>query len=203
MVVDSAVGAGRPVRERILRATLRLIADEGVDAVTHRAVARRAGVSLGSTTHHFSSRTDLLREAFRYYLHEAEGLVRHLIERTDRTADPVDVVLGLVREMIDPDFNFGLTRAEYELLLFACSDAALAPDVRAWEAMVVAVYAPELERAGVERPVAAAQALLNLVRGFELERLLDSRLTVADFDTRIRPVLRALARTNRPDDSVV
>ena len=56
--------ADASARARLLVATLRVIADEGLEAVTHRRVAALAGVSPGSTTQHFAPREDLLREAF-------------------------------------------------------------------------------------------------------------------------------------------
>ncbi len=40
-------------RERILHATLRTIAEQGVGAVSNRRVAAAAGVALGSLTYHF------------------------------------------------------------------------------------------------------------------------------------------------------
>ncbi|MGW5636068.1 TetR/AcrR family transcriptional regulator [Streptomyces sp. NPDC003832] len=51
-------------RERILAATLDLVADEGVAGVSHRKIAARAGVPLGSMTYHFSGMDEVLREAF-------------------------------------------------------------------------------------------------------------------------------------------
>ncbi|MFD4762122.1 TetR/AcrR family transcriptional regulator [Streptomyces sp. NPDC058439] len=51
-------------RERIIDAALGLIADEGVAGVSHRKVAARAGVPLGSMTYHFQNMDELLREAF-------------------------------------------------------------------------------------------------------------------------------------------
>ncbi|CAL9283100.1 MULTISPECIES: TetR/AcrR family transcriptional regulator [Streptomyces] len=51
-------------RERILDATLDLIAEEGIARVSHRRIAARAGVPLGSMTYHFSGMEELLREAF-------------------------------------------------------------------------------------------------------------------------------------------
>ncbi|MCL7428054.1 TetR/AcrR family transcriptional regulator [Streptomyces sp. YS415] len=51
-------------RERILAATLDLIAEEGVAGVSHRKIAARAGVPLGSMTYHFAGMDELLREAF-------------------------------------------------------------------------------------------------------------------------------------------
>ena len=54
------------VRAAIIEATIRLIGREGVDGVTHRAVARDAGVSLSSTTYHFASRDEIVSEALRH-----------------------------------------------------------------------------------------------------------------------------------------
>ena len=54
-------------RQRILDAVLAIIVDEGMRAVRHRAVADRAGVSLGSTTYHFSSIEELIISSFDYW----------------------------------------------------------------------------------------------------------------------------------------
>lgn len=54
-------------RERMLQAVLDIIVEQGMRAVRHRAVAKRAGVSLGSTTYHFSSIEDLIISAFEYF----------------------------------------------------------------------------------------------------------------------------------------
>jgi DNA-binding transcriptional regulator YbjK len=51
-------------RDHIINATLDLIAEVGVAGVSHRKVAARAGVPLGSMTYHFASMDELLREAF-------------------------------------------------------------------------------------------------------------------------------------------
>ena len=58
---------GNARRVLLLQTTLRLIADEGIDAVSHRSVAEAAGVPLGSTTYWFSSRQDMLRQALEYF----------------------------------------------------------------------------------------------------------------------------------------
>ncbi len=51
-------------RERILRATLDTVADEGIAQATHRNIARRAQVPLGSMTYYFAGIDALLEEAF-------------------------------------------------------------------------------------------------------------------------------------------
>jgi DNA-binding transcriptional regulator YbjK len=43
---------------------VQIIVESGPDALTHRAIAERAGVSLSSTTHHFASLDDILVSAF-------------------------------------------------------------------------------------------------------------------------------------------
>jgi len=182
-------------RDAILAATLRLIADEGIDAVKHRRVAQLAGVSPGSTTHHFAGRDELLREAFRFYMAGAHDLFAR-IARVDGAGAgdaPIEVVRRVLAEVVEREFaDASLVRAEYELLVFASKDAELASDVRAWEAGMVGALAATLERAGAARPVESARTLLNFVRGFELERLLQPTLDATDFDHRLAPLLAVL-----------
>ena len=89
-----------------------------------------------------------------------------------------------------------LVRAEYELL-FAARDPALADDYRGWEAHLVATLAAPFEAGGATRPMDAARTLVNVVRGFELECLLDDRLGAADLRRRLGPVLDGLLGRRR------
>ncbi len=66
----SSLSKGEKTRLTILHATLRVIASAGRRGVTHRAVAKEAGVSLSLTTYYFKDLSELLIEAFR--LHKAE-----------------------------------------------------------------------------------------------------------------------------------
>src|SRR5699024_9502005 len=52
-------------RARILEATVGLLQDDGVSAISARAVATRAGVPVGSVSYHFDSVRALLLEAAR------------------------------------------------------------------------------------------------------------------------------------------
>ncbi|MDT0609196.1 TetR/AcrR family transcriptional regulator [Streptomyces lancefieldiae] len=72
-------------RERIIAATLDLIAEEGIARVSHRKIATRAGVPLGSMTYHFSGMDQLLREAFgRFTDHIVAVFDAHLGAAADR-----------------------------------------------------------------------------------------------------------------------
>jgi TetR/AcrR family transcriptional regulator, regulator of biofilm formation and stress response len=193
---DRSRRARGDAREAILSSTLSIVAEHGIDAVTHRRVAAEAGVSPGSTTHHFASREDLLREAFRYYLREGDGLLGALVTATKALADPIDRIREFLGGLLEYELSASsLLRAEYELLLFASTDPPLAADVRVWESRWVAHMAAELEAGGTPRPIEGARTLLNLVRGFELERLLDATLTLDDFRRRLELLLGALRRT--------
>lgn len=55
---------GQRTRQAILDATLEVIAEGGVRAVTHRAVAAKAGVNLSLTTYYFSDIFDMVSSAF-------------------------------------------------------------------------------------------------------------------------------------------
>lgn len=178
-------------RGAILAATVEVIAREGIDAVTHRRVAERAGVSPGSTTHHFASREDLLRSAFRFYLEQADRVLASIDEELRASVgDPVERVRGFVGEVVRHEFaDERLVRAEYEMLLFASTDAQLASHVRAWEARWIASIAGDLEAGGRLRAVETARTVLNVLRGYELERLLDPGLDVDELKRRIDVVL--------------
>ena len=96
-------------RDRIIDVCLELIAESGVAGTSHRKVADRAQVPLGSMTYHFSGMDELLREAFTRFsdtvvaafetrlatastLAEARAAVVSIIE-DDLPATPADLVL--------------------------------------------------------------------------------------------------------------
>ncbi len=58
---------GERTRERILDATLAVIADQGLRGVTHRAVAGEAGVQTSLTTYYFKDIEDLIEQAFKLF----------------------------------------------------------------------------------------------------------------------------------------
>jgi DNA-binding transcriptional regulator YbjK len=57
---------GERRRKEIIEAALRLIGRSGREGLTHRAVAKEAGVPLGATTYYFESRDDLLAQTLEY-----------------------------------------------------------------------------------------------------------------------------------------
>lgn len=55
-------------REDLIRATLEVLGEGGAQAASVRAIAARANVTLGLIRHHFSTKEDLINEAYEVYL---------------------------------------------------------------------------------------------------------------------------------------
>src|SRR3954453_21638646 len=80
--------SSRRIRDAIVAATVRIVAREGVAAVTHRRVAAEAGVSLSSTTWHFATKGDILEAALHW---TAAHEVARIVEIADRLGDEFDL----------------------------------------------------------------------------------------------------------------
>jgi TetR/AcrR family transcriptional regulator, cholesterol catabolism regulator len=86
-------------QERILDAVLRLLAQGGISAVSMRAVAREAGVSLGLVNYHYADKVSLIRAA----LHRIEEQDLALVE-PDTSLPPEERLRVALRSVGDPEF---------------------------------------------------------------------------------------------------
>ncbi len=183
-------GRGEQRRRLILDTTLRLIADGGVDSVTHRRVAEAAGIPLGSTTYYFESRDHLLREAFDHYLEQATAMQSAIqAEPVNSVAALVDYLVELTRREFEDE---AILLAEYELTLFAARDPHVAGSLHRWDDMLVKGIAKALKSLGASSARDSAQTILNLMRGYELDRLTRHELDSANFRKRLNAVVSAL-----------
>ena len=179
-------------KHRILAATLRLVAAEGLDAVRHRRVADMAEVSLGLTTYHFASRDRLIEEAFGLYLEESAAFLHRLEDRRTSTGSPSVRIVDFIAELLSREFRTpAVIQAEYELILYAGRNHRLAARLARWEADQRANIEQKLRSAGADQPADAARTLWTLVRGLELERLLNPGRQL-NLRRRLLPVVEAL-----------
>ena len=178
-------------RKRILRAATELIASHGADRVTHRLAADAAGVSPGTVTYHFTSREDLIREAFDLYSTEyAEGLDEALRLRPLERMEDVPAFLSVLTTLAPEDGN--LARFEYEMISQAQRDPALNAAVKLWAGMLPARIAAVLGQFKVERPERTAMLLVQICRGTELDVLtLGLRVPREVFEGRLLALLMA------------
>jgi DNA-binding transcriptional regulator YbjK len=158
-------------RDAILRATLTLLAEEGMGALSNRRIAAEAGVSLGSLTYHFPSQAVLLRESLLLYVNEEverlEGVAAALRARNPSRAEvAAEVETLLARPTGGPG-----PLAELELHLQAARDPELQDASRRCFAAYDALGADALTSLGVPEPERHAGAMVALILGLGIRRL--------------------------------
>src|ERR1035437_6508555 len=112
-------GAAR--REALLEAVLRIVADTGADAVTHRRVAQEAGLPLASTTYWFDSKEHLLTAALELAAERDVAPLHPHVAELNRLPGSIDAVVAAIVEPVDEDLRTskGSLLATYALLLEA------------------------------------------------------------------------------------
>jgi AcrR family transcriptional regulator len=163
--------ANAGVRERILRATLELIASGGIAAVTNRRVAASAGVSLGSLTYHFTSQTQLLRESLLLYAEE-ETARREQIARGLAGEKPgVEQVAEAVAQLAALPADIPRQIAELELHLHAARDPELRDASRRCFAAHEQIATAALTALGIPDGELHAPTVVALMTGLAVRRL--------------------------------
>ena len=80
-------------QERVLKAALDILAEEGYARFTTTAVAARAGVSRGAQENYFRTKTDLIAAATRYAMDSATAHAAKSARVARRAADPLQLFL--------------------------------------------------------------------------------------------------------------
>jgi DNA-binding transcriptional regulator YbjK len=120
--VDRRLERGARRRAELIEATLTVIEKEGVAGVSHRTVAKVAGVSPSAALHHFATLDDLLVAAL---ISGSETSIEAIAQVHD-VAGLADV---LTDQIVDGRSRFV---AVYELYLLAARRRALRPEADRW-----------------------------------------------------------------------
>lgn len=112
-------------RQRIIDAAIAVVAERGIAALSHRAVAAAADVPLGSTTYHFATLDDLLVAALRQVNRGWLTGFARWVDGIDTAAPLADEVIRLVEETLAGDRSRVVL--EYELYLAALRHEAVRP----------------------------------------------------------------------------
>jgi AcrR family transcriptional regulator len=159
------------VRERMLRATLKLIADGGVAAVTNRRVASAAGVSLGSLTYHFASQAQLLRESLLLHVEEETARRQQIAHELAAEKPGVRQVAEAVERLVAVPSEIPQQIAELELHLQAARDPELREaSLRCFEAHEE-IASAALSALGLPDGGRHAPAVVALMTGLAVRRL--------------------------------
>ena len=87
-------------RQRLLEATMAVIASDGLSGVTMVKVAEQAGLSRGIGNFHFQSKEQLLLETLRSIYQEFDASWRHIVADDGRS--PVDKLKAIVETTLMP-----------------------------------------------------------------------------------------------------
>jgi TetR/AcrR family transcriptional regulator, regulator of biofilm formation and stress response len=195
------VGAGRgtvitsakrssPRRGAIVEATLRVISRVGVDAVTHRAAATEAGVSLASTTYYFDSKDALVQEALELVIDRSTELVRShtAVDGSVSLDELVERLVSLSSAQLD-DRDAPLI-AQFELMLEARRRPNLRPLAERWEESYMESITALVNAAGIPEPKQATALITAFLEGSLLSEL--SLPRDGFVDGHLRPQLRRI-----------
>lgn len=177
---DGRRARGHRRRSQIIAATLAVIERDGVAGVTHRTVAREAGVVASSALYYFATLDDLLVAALSA---AAEDYAQQLEVLRSNGRDEMDGIA----ELIAAAGGAGRQRAlaERELTLLATRRPALRPVARHWRDKVA-----DAARRHTDDPV-AIDAVVAAADGICARVLLDDEPITLD---QIRAVLHHALR---------
>ena len=197
MVTSTPNGArprGVARREALLDAVLRIVAEAGVDAITHRRVAEVAGLPLASTTYWFQSKEHLLTAALeRAADRDIERLHGFLGEAPEPAPDPLQLAVGAVLGPNDSTpTSRGWLLATYALLLEAARRPALREVTERWTDAYLEALPPLLAAAGSRDPRADAGLLLAAADGLLVDQLASG--DTSDLGPQLRRLAHALVK---------
>ncbi|MBB1034164.1 TetR/AcrR family transcriptional regulator [Dietzia sp. CQ4] len=181
----------RLTRERLLGASIDLLATQGWAATTVGAVAAAAGVSRGAAQHHFPTREDLITAALGHMIEQRLADVRNVgLDLPDPGPERTVAVVRLIVQHYTSD----IFKAALHVWTAAASDPALRDRVlplenhMSREVLVIAAAALGHDPGDVRvrRPL---QATLDLARGLGLADVL------SDDSARREKVIRYWAET--------
>jgi DNA-binding transcriptional regulator YbjK len=184
-------GAAR--REALLEAALKIAAEVGADAITHRRVAEVAGLPLASTTYWFESKEHLLTAALEL---AAERDIARLREfgayAVTSDADPITLAVEAIVDPLDDSLaaDRGSLIAAYALMLEAARRPILQSVTSNWTEAYLALLSSLLERAGSSEPRSDAELLIASADGLLIEQLASG--TSGDVGARLHRLAHAL-----------
>lgn len=193
---------GRRRKTALLDAAADLLNEHGFAALTHRALAERAGLPTSATTYYFSSIDDLHDQALRHladrWLQRATAGVERLPPHLagDRAAAAiVDIVTATASETGHGD---GDLLVMYERYLEAGRHPHLRGVVKAYNDHVIALILDVLRRGGMPADPDSARLLLAVVDGSIISSLAEGIAPASAARDTVVTVLALLDGARRP-----
>ena len=182
-------------RDALLRATVHVVAREGLRGLTYRAVAEEAGVANTLVAHHFGTRDALLQAALEWAAEQSIGI--SLLEPA--TGSLADFAAGLA-ELVAEDAD--MQAFQYELALEARRRPELLPAVERMYGEYIQATRRELMRLGLDEPTDdLARSVFALLDGVVLQQTLFGNAVATERAVeRLRGLLVAAGARAAPSD---
>ncbi|AWB93284.1 TetR/AcrR family transcriptional regulator [Aeromicrobium chenweiae] len=159
----------RARRDELLAAAIDLFTEGGSRAITHRAVAARAGLPPATTTYYFESIDELIREALSSHIQqwtaELDALSQIDID-VSVSLDEAATFMGGVFAHRGPE----VAAVELSIFLAAAREPELHDVARAAMTSLEALATSVLEQLGIDEPQRLAAAIVALVVGTAVRR---------------------------------
>jgi DNA-binding transcriptional regulator YbjK len=160
MNTDGRLLRGEARRMLLLDASVRIVAGLGARALTHRAAAKAASVSLASVTYHFPSSADLRRAT---YEHAGSRLSLQFIEQippeTAKLDTLPDICGAFAVQLLTKNRTDALT--VFEMIVAASHDPELRPVTRLLNERFAARLEPYL--GSIDAAIAVGTAMQGLI----------------------------------------
>jgi DNA-binding transcriptional regulator YbjK len=164
--------------QALVDAAAALLEEGGFAAVSHRAVAKRAGLPLAATTYYFSSLDELVERALgrvaRRHLDQARALASSFPPVAPGSrVQPEELasrLIALVTGTREPSVQAGMPPFP-ERCIQAGRRPRLRPPVGAWNAELAGLIASELERCGYPHQGDLPRVLMAAVDGVVIDVL--------------------------------
>ena len=154
-----------------------------MEGLTHRAVASRAGVPLGSTTYHFKTLDDLLAAAIREAKRATDVELAEWEESLGHHGNE-DLAQALARYVVNALTNhWGRTVVEIELYMAALRRPRLLQMSREWDESLVSVLARHADQE-------TAQALALVVDGLFVRAMIHGIPSLDEVEFVLHRVMR-------------
>lgn len=175
--------------DRIVRAAVNVIREQGVVAVSHRSVAERARVPLGSTTYYFRSLDDLLEQALKVVIDDFRERIAAWVQTADRSDPAAAIAAFLDSEHTEAEGK--VLRSDFDLFAASIYRPGLRPMAREWVDAVVDGYSELIPRS-------AAMSVNGMVESYQLRRIIEDRELTAEESEAVRRHIRAIVEAETP-----
>jgi DNA-binding transcriptional regulator YbjK len=169
---------GERRRYALISAAAELLREAGFEAVRHRAVARRAGLPLASTTYYFSSLDDLVHKAVEYICAVETAQLRARVDalpRRRRGAEATaDVLVDLLVGDADGEASSEELISRYERYIACARQPELREIQRRLLQQRVDAVVEAIARCGRNMRIEEVTALVNAVDGAVVSALVSN-----------------------------